>query len=126
MAKTRTYQCPGCGVLYPTRKDPTKYFTCPDPDCRHRGLISRHSVATPMNVAQKKRAKGKELATKAKNEEQAPFTKDELLGRTVMAQKPEEKTDETYECDDCDAKVVKGQKHCPGCGKELDWSKVGS
>jgi len=125
MALTRTYQCPGCGKLYPTKKDPTKYFICPE--CGHRGLISKHSVATPMNVAQKKRAKGKELATKADQKPQAPFSKEELLGRTEVAQKPEEKTDETtYECDSCGAKVAKGQKFCPGCGKELDWSKVGS
>lgn len=122
MSLTRTYQCPGCGVLYPTKRDPSKYFTCPDPGCGHRGLISKHSVKIPMSVAQKKRAKGKELATKAEQEAQAPYTKDELLGRTEMAKEAEETT---YECEKCGAEIKKGQKFCPGCGQELDWSKVG-
>jgi len=126
MALTRTYQCPGCGRLIPTKRDPSKYLTCPD--CRAKGAISKHSVSAPMTVARKKRAQQKAAETRAAREEAAPFTKDQLLGRIEMAKETEAKEetkDETYECQKCDQPVGKGQKFCPNCGEGLDWSGVG-
>jgi len=135
MSRTRTYQCPGCGELYPTKRDPTKYFTCLK--CKARGLISKHSVSTPMTIAQKSKAarkghRAREAAAGAAEEvasEARPFSKDQLLGRIEMAKETattsKDHEGDIYQCADCNGEITKGQKHCPHCGKQLDWSGVG-
>lgn len=124
MSATRTYQCPGCGELIPTKRDPKKLLTCPK--CKTRGLISKHSVATPMTVARKKKAQERATATREARQDKAPFTKDQLLGRIEMPEKiekPEETPDQDeYKCEECNASLRKGQKHCENCGAQLDWS----
>lgn len=126
MPATRVYQCPGCGETIATRKDASKYQTCPK--CHTRGLISKHSIATPMTIARKKHAKDKATATREAGRTEAPFTKDQLLGRIEMAKEapaPQTNDQDEYHCKECDHPLTKGDKHCPGCGAKLDWSQSG-
>lgn len=137
MPQTRIYQCPNCGELHPTRRD-KGYIKC---SCGHKGEIRRHIVKT----AQLTKDQQAEIAG-GKAEKAPPTEKTQGASMHVASSQPGQKgsgrfqivsqpkgdtmtkekdqDQDNYGCKKCELPVKKGQKHCPNCGAELDWSGI--